>query len=91
VKRIHVYPGGRLSLQSHKFRAEHWVVIKGEAHVTIDKAIVRVGVNENVHLPLGCIHRLDNPGSEPVEIIEVQIGSYTGEDDIVRYEDIYGR
>jgi mannose-1-phosphate guanylyltransferase / mannose-6-phosphate isomerase len=91
VKRIHVHPGGRLSLQSHKFRAEHWVVIKGEAHVTIDKAIVRVGVNENVHLPLGCVHRLDNPGQEPVEIIEVQIGSYTGEDDIVRYEDIYGR
>jgi mannose-1-phosphate guanylyltransferase/mannose-6-phosphate isomerase len=91
VKRIHVYPGGRLSLQSHKFRAEHWVVIRGEAHVTIDKATVRVRVNENVHLPLGCIHRLDNPGAEPVEIIEVQIGSYTGEDDIVRYEDIYGR
>ncbi|MGL4241071.1 MAG: mannose-1-phosphate guanylyltransferase/mannose-6-phosphate isomerase [Beijerinckiaceae bacterium] len=91
VKRIHVYPGGKLSLQSHKFRAEHWVVITGEAHVTIDAAVVRVRVNENVHLPLGCVHRLDNPHAEPVEIIEVQIGSYTGEDDIVRYEDIYGR
>ncbi len=92
AKRIHVNPGGKLSLQSHKFRAEHWVVIRGEAHVTVDKAIVRVRVNESIHLPLGCIHRLDNPSPiEPVEIIEVQIGSYTGEDDIIRYEDIYGR
>jgi mannose-1-phosphate guanylyltransferase / mannose-6-phosphate isomerase len=91
VKRIQVSPGGRLSLQSHKHRAEHWVVIRGEAQVTVDKAVVPVRVNEAIHLPLGCIHRLANPGAEPVEIIEVQIGSYTGEDDIVRYEDIYGR
>jgi mannose-1-phosphate guanylyltransferase / mannose-6-phosphate isomerase len=91
VKRIQVSPGGRLSLQSHKHRAEHWVVIRGEAEVTVDKAVVPVRVNEAIHLPLGCIHRLANPGKEPVEIIEVQIGSYTGEDDIIRYEDIYGR
>jgi mannose-1-phosphate guanylyltransferase / mannose-6-phosphate isomerase len=91
VKRIHVIPGGRLSLQKHFHRAEHWVVIKGTAEVTVDKNVVLVRENESVHLPLGCIHRMVNPGQTPMELIEVQIGSYTGEDDIVRIEDVYGR
>jgi mannose-1-phosphate guanylyltransferase / mannose-6-phosphate isomerase len=91
AKRIHVSPGGRLSLQKHKHRAEHWVVIRGEAEVTVDSAVMTLRVNESVHLPLGAVHRLVNVGVEPMELIEVQIGSYTGEDDIIRIEDIYGR
>ncbi len=91
VKRIHVIPGGRLSLQKHFHRAEHWVVVQGVAEVTVDKDVAIVRENESIHLPLGCIHRMVNPGKIGLEIIEVQIGSYTGEDDIVRIEDIYGR
>jgi mannose-1-phosphate guanylyltransferase / mannose-6-phosphate isomerase len=91
AKRIHVVPGGRLSLQKHFHRAEHWVVIQGTAEVTVDKSVSMVRENEAIHLPLGCIHRMVNPGKIPLEIIEVQIGSYTGEDDIVRIEDVYGR
>ncbi len=91
AKRIHVVPGGRLSLQKHFHRAEHWVVIKGVAEVTVDKDVSLVRENEAIHLPLGCVHRMVNPGKIPLEIIEVQIGSYTGEDDIVRIEDVYGR
>ncbi len=91
AKRIHVVPGGRLSLQKHFHRAEHWVVIQGVAEVTVDKAVSLVRENEAIHLPLGCVHRMVNPGKIPLEIVEVQIGSYTGEDDIVRIEDVYGR
>jgi mannose-1-phosphate guanylyltransferase / mannose-6-phosphate isomerase len=91
AKRIHVIPGGRLSLQKHFHRAEHWVVIQGTAEVTVDKSVSMVRENEAIHLPLGCVHRMVNPGKIPLEIIEVQIGSYTGEDDIVRIEDVYGR
>jgi mannose-1-phosphate guanylyltransferase/mannose-6-phosphate isomerase len=91
VKRIHVVPGGKLSLQKHQFRAEHWVVVQGTAEVTVDKSVSMVRENESIHLPLGCVHRMVNPGTTPLELIEVQIGSYTGEDDIIRIEDIYGR
>ena len=91
VKRITVLPGGRLSLQSHQHRAEHWVVVSGTATVTVDDAVLRVAVNEHVHIPLQAKHRLENDTDSPVVLIEVQSGSYLGEDDIVRYEDIYGR
>ncbi|GJD75218.1 mannose-1-phosphate guanylyltransferase/mannose-6-phosphate isomerase [Methylobacterium goesingense] len=91
VKRIMVTPGGRLSLQKHFHRAEHWVVVKGTAEVTLNDAVVLVHENEAVYLPIGSMHRLTNPGKIPLELIEVQVGSYTGEDDIIRVEDIYGR
>lgn len=91
VKRILVDPGQKLSLQSHHHRAEHWVVVQGTAIVTRDKEEVLLRENESIYLPLGCVHRLVNPGKIPLEIIEVQSGSYLGEDDIVRYEDIYAR
>ena len=91
VKRIMVTPGGRLSLQKHYHRAEHWVVVKGTAEVTLNDQIVLVHENEAVYLPIGSMHRLTNPGKIPLELIEVQVGSYTGEDDIIRVEDIYGR
>lgn len=91
VKRIQVKPGGQLSLQKHYHRAEHWVVVHGTAEVTIDERIVLVHENEAVYLPIGSTHRLTNPGKIPLELIEVQVGSYTGEDDIIRFEDTYGR
>ncbi|TXM64546.1 mannose-1-phosphate guanylyltransferase/mannose-6-phosphate isomerase [Methylobacterium sp. WL12] len=91
VKRIMVTPGGRLSLQKHHHRAEHWVVVKGTAEVTLGERLVLVHENEAVYLPIGSMHRLANPGKIPLELIEVQVGSYTGEDDIIRVEDIYGR
>jgi len=91
VKHIVVKPGEALSLQMHHRRAEHWTVVKGEAKVTRDDEVLVLNVNESVFLPLGCKHRLENPGSENVEIIEVQVGDYMGEDDIVRFEDVYGR
>lgn len=91
VKRIVVHPGAALSLQSHKFRAEHWIVVAGTAKVTIDGAVSLVSENESVFIPLGAIHRLANPGTEMMVLIEVQTGSYLGEDDITRYEDIYAR
>ena len=91
VKRILVDPGQKLSLQSHHHRAEHWVVVQGTALVTRDKDEIILRENESIYLPLGCVHRLVNPGKIPLEIIEVQSGSYLGEDDIVRYEDIYAR
>jgi mannose-1-phosphate guanylyltransferase/mannose-6-phosphate isomerase len=91
VKRILVDPGQKLSLQSHHHRAEHWVVVQGTALVTRDKDEIMLRENESIYLPLGCVHRLVNPGKIPLEIIEVQSGSYLGEDDIVRYEDIYAR
>jgi mannose-1-phosphate guanylyltransferase/mannose-6-phosphate isomerase len=91
VKRICVKPGGRLSLQKHFHRAEHWVVVQGAAEVQVDDRVTIVGENEAVYLPMGAVHRLANPGKIPLELIEVQIGSYTGEDDIVRMDDVYGR
>lgn len=91
VKRIMVKPGSKLSLQKHHHRAEHWVVVQGTAEVTCDGAISLLRENEAIYLPLGCVHRLANPGLIPLEIIEVQVGSYTGEDDIVRIEDVYNR
>ena len=91
VKHIIVNPGESLSLQMHHHRSEHWTVIKGKGVVTCDGKEISLGVNENIFIPLGCKHRLANPFSESVEIIEVQVGDYLGEDDIVRYEDQYGR
>jgi mannose-1-phosphate guanylyltransferase/mannose-6-phosphate isomerase len=91
VKRIVVTPGGKLSLQSHYHRAEHWVVVNGTARVTRDHETLILRENESVYLPLGCAHRLENPGLIPLALIEVQSGAYLGEDDIVRIEDSYGR
>lgn len=91
VKRILVHPGQSLSLQSHVHRAEHWIVVAGTAKVTIDNDIKLLSENQSVYIPLGAIHRLENPGKVPVVMIEVQTGAYLGEDDIVRYEDIYAR
>jgi mannose-1-phosphate guanylyltransferase/mannose-6-phosphate isomerase len=91
VKRIVVSPGRQLSLQSHFHRAEHWVVVNGTAKVTRDAETLIVRENESVYLPLGCVHRLENPGRIPLTLIEVQSGAYLGEDDIVRLEDTYGR
>jgi mannose-1-phosphate guanylyltransferase/mannose-1-phosphate guanylyltransferase/mannose-6-phosphate isomerase len=91
VKQIVVMPGGRLSLQKHHHRAEHWVVVKGTARVQRDAESLLLSENQSVYLPLGCIHRLENPGMIPLALIEVQVGSYLGEDDIVRLEDTYGR
>lgn len=91
VKRIQVAPGKKLSLQRHHHRAEHWVVVRGTAEVTRDDTVMLVRENESIYLPLGCIHRLANPGRIPVEIIEVQTGAYLEEDDIVRIEDDFGR
>ena len=91
VKRIVVFPGQQLSLQKHFHRAEHWVVVNGSAMVTRDEERSLVRENESIYLPLGCVHRLENPGRIPLTLIEVQSGSYLGEDDIVRLEDTYGR
>jgi mannose-1-phosphate guanylyltransferase/mannose-6-phosphate isomerase len=91
VKRIVVTQGHKLSLQKHFHRAEHWVVVAGSALVTRDAETVLLRENESIYLPLGCVHRLENPGRIPLTLIEVQSGSYLGEDDIVRYEDTYGR
>lgn len=91
VKRIVVWPGRQLSLQKHFHRAEHWVVVAGSALVTRNEEHILVRENESVYLPLGCVHRLDNPGRIPLTLIEVQSGAYLGEDDIVRLEDNYGR
>jgi mannose-1-phosphate guanylyltransferase/mannose-6-phosphate isomerase len=91
VKRIHVKEGAQLSLQKHFHRAEHWVVVSGTAEVTVDDRTSFIHENESVYLPIGCVHRLKNPGKIALELIEVQVGSYTGEDDIVRIEDIYAR
>lgn len=91
VKRIVVNPGAALSLQSHHHRAEHWIVVQGTAEVTIDDEVKLVSENESVYVPLGAVHRLANPGKVPVAMIEVQTGTYLGEDDIVRYEDVYAR
>lgn len=91
VKRIVVKPGAALSLQKHHKRAEHWIVVSGIAEVTCDDKVFELRENESTYIPLGSVHRLRNRGTEPVELIEVQSGSYLGEDDIVRLEDVYGR
>jgi mannose-1-phosphate guanylyltransferase/mannose-6-phosphate isomerase len=91
VKRIVVKPGATLSLQKHFHRSEHWVVVKGVAEVTVDSEIRTVYENESAYIPIGSMHRLGNPGKIPLELIEVQSGSYLGEDDIMRFEDVYGR
>ena len=91
VKKIEVRPGAKLSLQKHFHRAEHWVVVSGTAIVRRDGDEIMLRENESVYLPLGCIHRMENPGKIPLTLIEVQSGSYLGEDDIVRFEDNYGR
>jgi mannose-1-phosphate guanylyltransferase len=91
VKRLFVKPGKRLSLQKHHHRAEHWVVVTGTAEVTIDGTVTMLSENESIYLPLGCTHRLANPGKIQLELIEVQTGSYLGEDDIIRIEDEFGR
>jgi mannose-6-phosphate isomerase-like protein (cupin superfamily) len=91
VKRIIVQPQGRLSLQKHRFRSEHWVVVRGIATVTVDDEVGLYGKDEHIFIPIGAVHRLENSGIEPVELIEVQNGSYLGEDDITRLEDIYHR
>lgn len=91
VKRIVVKPGAALSLQSHRHRSEHWIVVEGTARVTIGETVQLVTENQSVYIPLGEKHRLENPGTQPMTLIEVQTGSYLGEDDITRYEDIYAR
>ncbi len=91
VKRITVNPGSTLSLQMHHHRAEHWIVVRGTARVTRGEDVLTLSENESTYIPLGITHRLENPGRIPLEIIEVQSGSYLGEDDIVRFEDSYGR
>lgn len=91
VKRIHVNPGAALSLQSHHHRSEHWIVVHGTARVTIDNQVNLVTENQSVYIPLGAVHRMENPGKLPMVLIEVQTGAYFGEDDIIRYEDVYSR
>ena len=91
VKRIIVKPGGRLSLQKHHHRSEHWIVVRGAARVTVNELVKTVHENESIYIPIGAVHRLENPGKIQLELIEVQTGSYLGEDDIIRIEDDYQR
>ncbi len=91
VKRIHVHPGAALSLQSHFHRSEHWIVVEGTARVTVDDQVTLLTENQSVYIPLGAVHRMENPGKVPMVLIEVQTGTYLGEDDIIRYEDVYSR
>jgi mannose-6-phosphate isomerase len=91
VKRLTVIEGGRLSLQSHKHREEHWTVVNGTATVTVDDKVLELARGQSIDIPWGAKHRLENFGKGEVEIIEVQFGDYLGEDDIIRYEDVYNR
>jgi mannose-1-phosphate guanylyltransferase len=91
VKRITVNPGAKLSVQMHHHRAEHWIVVSGTAKVTLDDETILLSENQSTYIPIGVVHALENPGKLPLEMIEVQSGSYLGEDDIVRFEDRYGR
>ena len=91
VKRLSVNPGAILSLQMHHHRAEHWVVVSGTARITCDDKTFLLSENESTYIPIGSRHRIENPGKVPLHIVEVQSGSYLGEDDIVRFEDSYGR
>ena len=86
-----VHPGGRLSLQRHRQRSEHWVVVKGTAHVTIDGIETVLTRNQSTYVSIGATHRLENKGNEPLHLIEVQVGDYVEEDDIERLDDVYGR
>ena len=88
---IQVNPGAKLSLQMHHHRSEHWVVVNGRAKVEVDNKTDFLSENQSIYIPLGTKHRLSNPGKIPLKIIEIQSGSYVGEDDIVRYDDVYGR
>ena len=91
IKRIEVLPGQRLSLQKHHHRSEHWIVVSGTARVTCGDSVTIVNVNESTFIPIGQLHRLENPGKIPLVIIEVQSGEYLGEDDIIRFQDDYQR
>ncbi|RID90309.1 mannose-1-phosphate guanylyltransferase/mannose-6-phosphate isomerase [Gemmobacter lutimaris] len=91
VKRIHVHPGAALSLQSHFHRSEHWIVVEGTARVTVGEEVRLLTENQSVYIPLGAVHRMENPGKVPMVLIEVQTGSYLGEDDIIRFDDVYAR
>ena len=91
VKRIHVLPGAALSLQSHNHRSEHWIVVEGMAKVTVEDSVTVLTEGQSAYIPLGAVHRMANPGKVPMLLIEVQTGAYLGEDDIIRYEDIYAR
>jgi len=91
VKRIVVNPGAALSLQSHHHRSEHWIVVEGTAKVTVDDRVELISENQSVYIPLGAVHRMENPGRLPLTLIEVQTGAYLGEDDIIRYDDVYAR
>ena len=91
VKRIGVKPGAALSLQKHHHRAEHWIVVKGTGRITRGSEVFLLTENQSTYIPIGEVHRLENPGMVELEMIEVQSGSYLGEDDIVRLEDVYGR
>jgi mannose-6-phosphate isomerase len=91
VKRIEVLPGKRLSYQKHSQRAEHWFIVEGTARVTLDDKEIIVGTGESIDIPMGSAHRVENPGSNTLSFIEVQRGSYLGEDDIVRLQDDFGR
>jgi mannose-6-phosphate isomerase-like protein (cupin superfamily) len=91
VKQITIQPGGRLSLQSHRHRSEHWTVINGCVTVTVDSMVRELDRGQSTDVPAGVKHRLENLGADPVDIIEVQFGDYLGEDDIIRYDDVYQR
>ena len=91
VKRITVKPGEKLSVQMHYHRAEHWIVVSGTANVFLNNEKKIISENESIYIPIGCIHTLENPGKLPLELIEVQTGAYLQEDDIVRFDDRYGR
>jgi mannose-1-phosphate guanylyltransferase / mannose-6-phosphate isomerase len=91
VKRLTIKPGATLSLQMHRHRAEHWVVVKGTARITRGEEVFLLSENQSTYIPVGTVHRIENPGTEPLQIIEVQSGGYLGEDDIVRLDDNYGR
>lgn len=91
IKRLVVLPGKRLSLQTHKQREEHWVVVKGKASVQLGETLNELKVNDYIHIPIGIKHRVENVGDDLLEIVETQIGTYLGEDDIIRYADDFGR
>ena len=91
MKRIVVHPGAALSLQSHVHRSEHWIVVSGTARVTVEDSVTLLAEKQSIYIPLGAKHRMENPGKVPMVLIEVQTGTYLGEDDIIRYEDVYAR
>ena len=91
IKRLVVLPGKRLSLQTHKKREEHWVIVRGEGSVELEDKIHKMKVNDYIHIPIGAKHRVENVGDDLLEIVETQIGEYLGEDDIIRYQDDFGR